>query len=80
MDVAGALLPFTQLVRSDLTVHVQEVLTQATQPPSAADLHKPKIPEIKEPSDRSDEDMKSPVKVGDEGNVEGKNGRCGSPA
>ncbi|KPI95945.1 hypothetical protein RR46_11658 [Papilio xuthus] len=80
MDVAGALLPFTHLVRSDLTVHVQEVLTQPSHPPSAAELHKPNIPEIKEPGDRSDEEVKSPIKVSDKGSVEGKNGRRGSPA
>ncbi|CAK1555081.1 unnamed protein product [Leptosia nina] len=50
MDVAGALLPFTQVVRPELTIHVQEVLTQA-------DGDKPKIPEINEPSD---EDARSP--------------------
>lgn len=47
MDVAGALLPFTQVVRPELTIHVQEVLTQA-------DGDKPKI-EINEP-----EEEKSP--------------------
>ncbi|CAH0682935.1 unnamed protein product [Spodoptera exigua] len=54
MDVAGALLPFTQVVRPELTIHVQEVLTQADK---EADGSKPRntIPEINEPSDKDDE-------------------------
>lgn len=57
MDVAGALLPFTQVVRPELTIHVQEVLTQADKD---VDGHKSKtqIPEINEPSD---DELKSPV-------------------
>lgn len=51
MDVAGALLPFTQVVRPELTVHVQEVLTQADRP---AD-NKLRIPEINEPDKNEDE-------------------------
>lgn len=47
MDVAGALLPFTQVVRPELTIHVQEVLIQADN----LDSHKQRIPEIKEPED-----------------------------
>ncbi|CAH2210367.1 jg1467 [Pararge aegeria aegeria] len=56
MDVAGALLPFTQVVRPELTIHVQEVLTQADR--DATD-NKLKIPEINEP-DKCDDDVKSP--------------------
>lgn len=43
MDVAGALLPFTHVVRPELSIHVQEVLTQAQR--------NEKIPEIREPGD-----------------------------
>lgn len=59
MDVAGALLPFTQVVRPELTVHVQEVLTQVDK---EVDGPKPRntIPQINEPSDRDDE-AKSPT-------------------
>ncbi|CAG5054563.1 unnamed protein product [Parnassius apollo] len=83
MDVAGALLPFTQVVRPELTIHVQEVLTQADR--EVMDPQKPKqIPEIKEPGDRSDDETKkSPVKskgVRDCVKAEVKNGRKGSPA
>ncbi|CAH0399946.1 unnamed protein product [Chilo suppressalis] len=63
MDVAGALLPFTHVVRPELTIHVQEVLTHA-------DAHHDKrIPEINEPCDadklnRQDKgDVKVKVKV-----------------
>uniref|UniRef100_A0A2A4K2I1 Uncharacterized protein n=1 Tax=Heliothis virescens TaxID=7102 RepID=A0A2A4K2I1_HELVI len=60
MDVAGALLPFTQVVRPELTIHVQEVLTQADK---EAEVPKQKntIPEINEPSDKDDE-VKTPPK------------------
>ncbi|KAJ8716866.1 hypothetical protein PYW07_003493 [Mythimna separata] len=58
MDVAGALLPFTQVVRPELTIHVQEVLTQADHQADGP-KHKNTIPEINEPSDR-DDDVKSP--------------------
>lgn len=51
MDVAGALLPFTQVVRPELTIHVQEVLTQAE------GIEAMKIPEIHEP-DKSDDEVK----------------------
>lgn len=63
MDVAGALLPFTQVVRPELTIHVKEVLTQAD---GYADPQKSKhpIPEINEPNDR-DDDRVSPNKVRD---------------
>lgn len=54
MDVAGALLPFTQVVRPELTIHVQEVLTQADNQVDGP-KHKNTIPEINEPSDRDDE-------------------------
>lgn len=60
MDVAGALLPFTQIARPELTIHVQEVLTQVDQ----ENQGKAKIiPEIKEPFDakpRSPAKSKSP--------------------
>ncbi|KAJ8723097.1 hypothetical protein PYW08_003009 [Mythimna loreyi] len=59
MDVAGALLPFTQVVRPELTIHVQEVLTQADSQIDGP-KHKNTIPEINEPSDRDDEG-KSPT-------------------
>lgn len=52
MDVAGALLPFTQVVRPELTIHVQEVLTQAErEDPSKC---KNPIPEINEPKNGDD--------------------------
>lgn len=60
MDVAGALLPFTQVVRPELTIHVQEVLTQADKEADGS-KHKNTIPEINEPSDKDDE-VKSPAK------------------
>lgn len=83
MDVAGALLPFTQVVRPELTIHVQEVLTQADK----VDVQK-KVPipslQINEPTDDvspvksySDTVIKSPVKK--DVNVL-KNGRKGNPA
>ncbi|CAH0719789.1 unnamed protein product, partial [Brenthis ino] len=50
MDVAGALLPFTQVVRPELTIHVQEVLTQAERETET----KLKIPEINEPDKNDD--------------------------
>ena len=53
MDVAGALLPFTQVVRPELTIHVQEVLTQADK--EADGPKRNTIPQINEPSDKDDE-------------------------
>lgn len=52
MDVAGALLPFTQIARTDLTTHVQEVLTK-----SEKEHTKKPIPIINEPDkdDKSDD-------------------------
>lgn len=67
MDVAGALLPFTQVVRPELTIHVQEVLTQADK--ETEGQKKLPIPslQINEPTDdinpvRSDTVLKSPVR------------------
>lgn len=89
MDVAGALLPFTHVVRPELTIHVQEVLTQAERDVEAK---KTQIPEIKEPVDDEkhiDVDARS-VKLGkgvksDKCEVKNteiviKNGRKGNPA
>lgn len=59
MDVAGALLPFTHVVRPELTIHVQEVLTQADRDAGGEPPMKYPIPEINEPTD----DDKSPVTV-----------------
>lgn len=53
MDVAGALLPFTQVVRPELTIHVQEVLTQADKDNDGQKSRNP-IPEINEPSDNDE--------------------------
>lgn len=64
MDVAGALLPFTQVVRPELTIHVQEVLTQAEKDPNETKL---KIPEINEP-DKYEDETKGEVKNGGEKN------------
>ncbi|CAH2084410.1 unnamed protein product [Euphydryas editha] len=57
MDVAGALLPFSQVVRPELTIRVQEVLTQAEKDPQETKL---KIPEINEP-DKFDDEAKGEV-------------------
>lgn len=78
MDVAGALLPFTQVVRPELTIHVQEVLTQAERETDS----KLKIPEINEP-DKCEDGPKSPKspkspKGGNGGNC--GNGGNGNPA
>lgn len=57
MDVAGALLPFTHIARPELTIHVQEVLTQADRAEAKV------IPRINEPNDIAEsEKVKSPVK------------------
>lgn len=63
MDVAGALLPFTQVVRPELTIHVQEVLTQAERETDS----KLKIPEINEP-EKYEDDLKSPKSDTNNGN------------
>ncbi|CAG9562820.1 unnamed protein product [Danaus chrysippus] len=69
MDVAGALLPFTQVVRPELTIHVQEVLTQADKDTET----KLKIPEINEPDNSDDVIPKSPKSEAKSGCVNGKN-------
>ncbi|KOB57565.1 Uncharacterized protein OBRU01_24618 [Operophtera brumata] len=59
MDVAGALLPFTQVVRPELTIHVQEVLTQAEN----TDTHKQRIPQINEPEDATSPSKNSHARI-----------------
>uniref|UniRef100_A0A2H1VQB2 SFRICE_013475 n=1 Tax=Spodoptera frugiperda TaxID=7108 RepID=A0A2H1VQB2_SPOFR len=79
MDVAGALLPFTQVVRPELTIHVQEVLTQADK---EADGSKPRntIPEINEPSDKDDEVNLKSVHINKSANDNGSRKYCDKSA
>lgn len=78
MDVAGALLPFTQVVRPELTIHVQEVLTQANKDAGGEPPIKHTIPEINEPTDDDKSPVKSPMKKKIHKDV--VNGRKGNPA
>lgn len=80
MDVAGALLPFTHVVRPELTIHVQEVLTQADKDAIGEAPMKYPIPVINEPTDddKSPVTVKPPVKK--KLNKDVINGRRGNPA
>lgn len=78
MDVAGALLPFTHVVRPELTIHVQEVLTQADKDAGGEPPMKHSIPEINEPTDDDKSPVKSPVKR--KFNKDVVNGRKGNSA